>query len=165
MSQILCAHLWRPLTQESLLELRARYLVLSPHCFNQIDGTHLSQYYGIAAGMILFYDHLLTLDDEVGSFHRDRAPRSDSTNRPAFRRSNISGLERNPRVRPPFEKDVFFPNLIFGQDFGFSLLSVSSTAFRSICSLTGVPEPVLSDDVSDFSACASVLCFAAWTLG
>ena len=48
-----------------MLELRARYLVLSPHCFNQIDAAHLSQYYGIAAGMILFYDHLLTLDDEV----------------------------------------------------------------------------------------------------
>ena len=57
------------------------------------------------------------------------------------------------------------PNLIFGQCFGFSLLSVSSTTLRSICSLTGVPEPVLSDDISNLAACALVLCLAAWTLG
>ena len=90
---------------ESLLELRARYLALNSHYVNQIDA-HFSQYYGIAAGMILFYDHLLTLDDEVGSSHR--APRSYSTNRLAFRRSNISGLERNSRVRTPFESDGIF---------------------------------------------------------
>ena len=57
------------------------------------------------------------------------------------------------------------PNFFFEQDFGFSLLSVSSAALRSLCSLTGVPEPVLSDDLSDFPARASVLCLAAWTLG
>ena len=112
--------------------------------------------------MILFYDHLLTLDDEVRF---------------------IVQLEVTPLIDLHFEDQIYLvwkeiagcarrlkvmassPNFFFEQDFGFSLLLVSSTAFRSICSLTGVPEPVLSDDVSDLGACASVLCLATWTPG
>ena len=157
----MCAHLWRPLTQKSLLVSQPRYLSLNL-CVNQIDDGHFSQYYGIAAGIILFYDPLLTLDDEVRF---------------------VMHLKVTPLIALHFEDQIYLvwkeipgcarrlkvmassANLIFGQCFGFSLLSVSSAALRSLCSLTGVSEPVLSDDVSGFSACASVLCLPTWTPG
>ena len=62
-----------------MLESQPRYFALNPHCVNQIDDAHLSQYYEIAAGMILFYDALLTLDDEVRFFmHLEVTPLIDS---------------------------------------------------------------------------------------
>ena len=36
----------------------------------------ISQYYGLATGVILFYDHLLTLADEVGQVYSARTSRS-----------------------------------------------------------------------------------------
>ena len=50
---------------EIFVRIAAKVFALNPHCVNQIDDGHLSQYYEIAAGMILFYDALLTLDNEV----------------------------------------------------------------------------------------------------
>lgn len=43
-----------------------RYHTTGLLCVCETEGDLLSQYYGVAACTVLFYDHLLTLGDEVG---------------------------------------------------------------------------------------------------
>lgn len=81
----------------------------------------------MATGVILFYDYLLTLADEVCRCFSSTFSRffAETMSLP---RSSMSGLRRNRVVRPLPKLENTFRLLIFGQHFGFLYLYV----FRSL---------------------------------
>ena len=51
---------------------RSRYPIPNALCENQANDSISPQYYALATGTILFYDYLLTLEDEVRQvFHQE----------------------------------------------------------------------------------------------
>lgn len=86
---------------------RSRYPIPNVRCDEQADDRVFSQYYALATGTILFYDYLLTLEDEVRRVSLQGVFRSLVHITPR-RRSNTFGLERNHGVRPLPKIDDFF---------------------------------------------------------